>query len=224
MSGVWQETLARLVDTSAPALPALWLSQLWLQLGWGVVLACLGVAWVRGWSRHSGARYGVAAVLMLWTILPGAFSPAYWLGLAFQAPSLAGGVLAGGYLLQMLRGARKQHWHTAPRAFPWIAWVWVLLGWALLFDTLALLPLELYRWGFSPMAAGAFLLLLLLPWLFRAGAVPQDQWTWAALLAVAGCVLLRLPSGNLWDAVLDPWLWVAAHVVMVRAVWSRVRT
>jgi hypothetical protein len=28
-----------------------------------------------------------------------------------------------------------------------------------------------------------------------------------------GFALLRLPSGNVWDAVLDPWLWLAAHVV-----------
>jgi hypothetical protein len=25
-------------------------------------------------------------------------------------------------------------------------------------------------------------------------------------------VVLRLPSGNVWDALLDPWLWIVLHV------------
>jgi hypothetical protein len=33
-------------------------------------------------------------------------------------------------------------------------------------------------------------------------------------------VLLRLPTGNLWDALLDPWLWVALHVLALRRVFG----
>jgi len=36
-------------------------------------------------------------------------------------------------------------------------------------------------------------------------------------------VLLRLPNGNLWDAVLDPWLWAGLHLVGLRWLWHRWR-
>lgn len=221
MNSLWQEFWLRLTDTTATGVPALWLTQGWLRLGWGVVLACLGVALLRRWSLFSRGRIGVAALLVCWALLPGALSPAYWFGLAFQAPSLAGVALAAVYLLRMLRRARKQHWHTVPPAFPWMAGVWVLLGWALLADTFAQGPWEMYRWGFSPLATGAFLMLTLLPWLFRGGAIFEDAWTFAALLAAVGGAVLGLPSGNVWDAVLDPWLWVAAHVAILHTFWRQ---
>jgi hypothetical protein len=31
----------------------------------------------------------------------------------------------------------------------------------------------------------------------------------------------RLPTGNLWDAVLDPWLWLALQGVLVRRLLRR---
>jgi hypothetical protein len=223
MSGVLQETLARLADTSAPALPAMGLSQFWLPLGWGVVLAGLGVALVRCWPHHAKAPHGVAAVLLLVMLLPGPWCPAYWLGLAFQLPSLATVALAGAYVFQVLRGAPKPFKPEAAPAFPFMVGLWVALGWALLLDTFALLPVELYRWGFSPWAVGVFLVLVLLPWALRGGAVPKNPWTVGALLAVAGFVVLRLPSGNLWDAVLDPWLWLAAHAMLLRSAAARWR-
>jgi hypothetical protein len=30
---------------------------------------------------------------------------------------------------------------------------------------------------------------------------------------------LRLPTGNVWDAVLDPWLWVLAQYLALRQLW-----
>jgi hypothetical protein len=214
MNSLWHEIWLRLTDTTAPGVPALWLTQAWLRMGWGVVLACLGVALLRRWSLHPVGRIGVAALLMCWALLPGAMSPAYWLGLAFQAPSVAGVAMAAACLLRMLRRARKQHWHVVSPAFPWMAGVWVLLGWALLADTFAQMPWEMYRWGFSPLATGAFLVLALLPWLIRGSAIIEDAWIRAALLGAVGGAMLGLPSGNVWDAVLDPWLWVAAHVAI----------
>jgi hypothetical protein len=29
----------------------------------------------------------------------------------------------------------------------------------------------------------------------------------------------RLPTGNAWDAVLDPWLWLVLQGYLVRAAW-----
>ena len=37
-----------------------------------------------------------------------------------------------------------------------------------------------------------------------------------APVALALFVLLRLPTGSAFDAVLDPWLWVALHAVALR--------
>ena len=92
----------------------------------------------------------------------------------------------------------------------------VLIGWALLLDTLALLPVQLYAWGFSPVGAVLVLLLGLTPWLLMARAPGSGLGAGVVLVAVLLFVLLRLPSGNVWDAVLDPWLWLALHVYVVR--------
>ena len=44
------------------------------------------------------------------------------------------------------------------------------------------------------------------------------------ILAVCGTALfvtLRLPTGNLWDALLDPLLWVVLHWMGLRWLWAR---
>jgi hypothetical protein len=96
----------------------------------------------------------------------------------------------------------------------------VLAGWALLLDTFALLPVQLYAWGFSPAAVGLVLLLVLLPWVAlgsAAGARRCDPWLVPIALLVFG--IWRLPTGNAWDAVLDPWLWLVLQGYLVRAAW-----
>jgi hypothetical protein len=37
-------------------------------------------------------------------------------------------------------------------------------------------------------------------------------------------VALRLPTGNVWDAVLDPWLWVWAQYQALGQLWFSLRT
>jgi hypothetical protein len=36
-------------------------------------------------------------------------------------------------------------------------------------------------------------------------------------------VSLRLPTGNLWDALLDPWLWLLLHAILLRRILSKRR-
>jgi hypothetical protein len=91
----------------------------------------------------------------------------------------------------------------------------VVLGWLLLLDTLALVPMQLYAWGFSPWSAGVALLLGLLPWIFQ-GISGLRSAGGLIVLAVVVFTLLRLPTGNVWDALLDPWLWVVLHVYLLR--------
>jgi hypothetical protein len=51
---------------------------------------------------------------------------------------------------------------------------------------------------------------------------PCNYLAWGGAVALMVFVLWRLPTGNVWDAVLDPWLWVALHFYLGRRVWLRV--
>jgi beta-lactamase regulating signal transducer with metallopeptidase domain len=64
-------------------------------------------------------------------------------------------------------------------------------------------------------------LLMLAPWALRTRAKGLSWQALCAVVAVLLFVALRLPSGNVWDAVLDPWLWLALHVFGVRALIRR---
>jgi hypothetical protein len=105
-----------------------------------------------------------------------------------------------------------------------LLWPLVALGGFLLLDTFAVLPLQIYAWGFSPLLLMGLLPLSLLPWLMRgpavAGQVVQSWLIPAALLLFAAT---RLPTGNLWDALLDPWLWLFLNAVLLRALLRRWR-
>ena len=79
------------------------------------------------------------------------------------------------------------------------------IGWLLLLDTLALLPVQLYALGFHPLTGGLMLLLGLLPCIVHGATSWRDEWVRVLPAAVVLFVLSRWPSGNVWDAVLDPW-------------------
>ena len=181
---------------------------------WALVLGG-AVCWLlRGRGRPM--QLSALALVLLWTALPGALSVSYWLGLAFKAPSLVSAAL--GLIAMVLALWPRLRPRLAPPApagagpWPWLRGLAVGLGWLLLLDMLALLPMSLYAWGFgTPALALTLLMLLLLGW--RWGAVPEAQpgllLTGAILLLF---VLTRWPSGNLWDALLDPLLWLGLQV------------
>lgn len=208
----------QLTRGDAPALPTLALTQLWLHLGWGVVLAWLGSAVAGWWSARRFVALVVALLLLASAWLPDPFSPAYWLGLAFQQPS---GVTVLLCALLLWRRARKvPHWWKDRRAAPASEFILlvalgVVMGWLLLLDSFALLPVQLYAWGFTPLAVALVALVALLPW-WAGGRHNHRLPAWVAPGAVVLFVALRLPTGNVWDAVLDPWLWIALHVYLVR--------
>jgi hypothetical protein len=202
---------------SAPALPSLWLMQLWLPLGWAVVLAALVVLASVRCTRHRGVVWGLPLLMALWTLWPGEWSPAYWLGLAFQAPSAMLVLLSAWLGGCALRGTRMDA--RPPSGAMALVVAAVLLGWALLLDSFAQLPVALYGLGFASPALAVVALLSLLP-LLQAGAATRMS-TWLAPLALLLFVLLRLPTGNVWDAVLDPWLWLGLQGYLLRAVLKR---
>ena len=216
----WMQAL---LSTESPLLPWPWLERLYLSAGWSAVLGA-SAAWLlqRWWLSAQGRgqsskawALGLPAVLALSCWLPGTLSPAYWLGLAFRAPSLVFTLLCA---LVLWRHYRMQ-WAAPLPLNMWRPWglAGVLLGWVLLLDAFALWPVSLYAVGFAPLALGVMVALGLLPWLLR------GAWPPSALLVLA-CVLfvaLRLPSGNLWDALMDPLLWLLLQVSSLRRLVRR---
>lgn len=202
---------------SAPALPPLWLMQLWLPLGWAVVLAAMVVLVCTRYTQRRGVVWGLPLLVAMWTLLPGEVSPAYWLGLAFQAPSILLVLLCAWAAWRALQGGAVMARPGKPAVT--LALVAVVLGWLLLLDTLAQLPVAFYALGFGAPALAVVALVSFLP-LLQAGASKHVS-SWLAPLAVLLLVLLRLPTGNVWDAVLDPWLWLGLHGYLLRAVLRR---
>jgi hypothetical protein len=218
--------------TGAAALPALALQQLWLPLGWGLVLAAL-VRWLVG--RVVSGRFqrtlpwGLAAGVLLWAWWPGPLSVSYWLGLAFQAPSGLTVLLACSALWRAWRGPAAAMALSAPAALGRMGgivlaccgWVLALLGWVLLLDTFAWWPLSLYAWGFGPQALGWVALASLVPMVVGGWRLPPAMYALPLVLLLF--VALRLPTGNVWDAVLDPWLWLSAQCLVLRQLWHSVK-
>lgn len=206
-----ESTLQMLLSTQTPLLPVPMAARAYLSVSWGLVLAAAAIAFMRlGGVTGPRLRRGLPLLFLLVCLLPGVASPAYWLGLAFRAPSLVSVLLCALIML----------WHYRPRtdastlfnALRRWAPLPVLLGWVLLLDTFALWPLSLYALGFAPLTLGVLVLLGLLPGLLR------GAWRLSALFVAAGAlyVVLRLPSGNIWDALLDPWLWLLLQLDWLR--------
>lgn len=214
--------IAALTALDAAALPSPWLMRLELFLGWSVVLAWVGVMLTSAWPRQ--VRLALASLLMAWCWVPGPYAPVHWLGLAFQAPSLSTVLLCALVLYTRLFPAEPDGAERSRLANPrglTLAGLGVVLGWLLLLDALAMLPVELYAWGFSPAATALAFGTALLPWMLSRGIRSVGARQWVAATSVVLFVGLRLPTGNVWDALLDPWLWVALHVYVVKSVWFR---
>lgn len=251
MIAQWIDGLALVLATDNPAMPTGAAMQVWLHLGWSVVLAWLGAALVgRCWPDHARrtrwhTRWeGCAALGLTASVwLPGSYSPAYWLGLAFQMPSVLTVLLCGGLLWE--RWAARSSVARQPQPPPLsqplsstrsrasgVATAWdrrsmvlvgfgVLSGWALLLDSFAVLPFTMYAFGLSSAALALVLIAVLLPWIVGGpeGRVGAYRW-WLAPVALVVFVVWRLPTGNVWDAVLDPWLWLVLNGQLAVALFS----
>ena len=205
----------------APLVPGLEAQALARPLLWALTLGG-AVHWLaRG--RSPRVRQTALVLVLLWVALPGSASLAYWLAQAFQMPSLSSAALGLAYLWRVWRGPPRAGVRDGARAatacqlIRSLRWLAVLLGWLLLLDLLALLPVALYGWGFGTPALAAVCVLFLAGWL-RWGAEPAAR-PWLALAAVVLLlfVLTRWPSGNLWDALLDPLLWLG---LQLRWLWA----
>lgn len=194
-----------------------------LHVFWALALGCATLLIARKLSREY--RLGLTIAVMSWTLLPGAASPAYWLGLAFQTPSLTSAVICLAWLVS------RRPW-TQGEGIPrsgcpmdvakLLTLAGVALGWVLLLDALAWLPVLVYAWGFSSAAFAAVVLLLTLIWVVggRVNGLLGASLT-ACVLGLF--VLTRLPTGNVWDALIDPWLWVGLQACWLVTAVRRLR-
>lgn len=185
------------------------------RVGWAIVAAAAIVHATPGARRWT--RYRVWTVLLLTSAavaLPGQLSFAYWLGLACQYPS---GLLVGccvASLWTRLHGERLVYQMPSRLAI-----VIAPAGALLYLDAIGWLAHGYYFWGFSQLAAPLFALAATgacVASIARDGLRPS---TLALIIALSLFTLLRLPTGNLWDALIDPLLWgwaCAAVVSMLR--------
>jgi hypothetical protein len=191
-----------------PVLPGLQM-HLWGQhLGWALVLAALA-AWLL--SRASAPVRRTAIVMAaLAALVPGPLGPVYWLALAYQMPSLASIALALWWLRGEVTGQRTR--------LPTALWASAAaLGLLLLLDTLALLPWAVYSKGFSTAAVTLWLVLSAL----MCTRPNLRGYGWVALVVGSTFAITRLPTGNLWDSLSDPWLFLLALAALLRRVARR---
>lgn len=198
-------------------LPDLSLQFVYARLAWALVLAALVTGlWPTAWRLPRRAPAAILGACLLAMALPGEASPAWHLGLAFQYPSA---LLAG---LCLARLVSRPHGAVVPPAGlprrttlpPALAAVVTVAGVALYLDAFGLLAGGYYYAGFGP---GAALCAVLLAGASALAAV-RGRFTIQAC-AILGALLLfalaRLPSGNLWDALVDPLLWGWALVSLL---------
>jgi hypothetical protein len=194
------------------ALPLSATLPLWVSLSWGMLAsACV----LRGQWGQTRTRH-LALVVFLLTALPSLHVAGYF-ALAFQTPSLVAVVWALWRWRDALRPTTARE--PLPAA---LVFVGVLLGWALVLDTLNSWPLgfnpQLYAWGFEASALWSAIAVLMTVAVWSRTSV---LWLLSALTVLAVFSLTRWPTGNVWDALLDPFVWVALHVQLWQAWRAR---
>lgn len=196
------------LNFSHAVLPHAALLPLWVKLSWAVVVSAVALRWTYRFKPTVWPAAVVAVILLLprTDVLSG------YLALAFQTPSLVLVAWALWCWIDVLQ--LREPVSTTPTP---VAGVGVLLGWALVLDTLNYWPSwfnpQLYALGFE--SAGLWWVLVLMAVVLLCAQVPK-RWVLSAVVVLTVYVWLRLPSGNVWDAVLDPFVWLALHAQLWR--------
>jgi hypothetical protein len=209
-----------------PLLPSAVMQRVGMGALWGVVLSWLVLACLGGMRLKLNApkQWAVVLIVMVLSVWPSTASPSYWLGLSFQSPSLVlAGVAAYGVWARLKPDAHTQGpWAARGAVVTWLCCLGVALGWLLMLDTLAFWPRSVYAFGFGYAALIAVALCVMV---LSGFAVRTHRPVPVGVLAVVLLVfaLTRLPSGNVWDALSDPLLWVGLHLKLIRDVLTSKR-
>ena len=198
------------------SLPDLALQAIYARLAWGVVMAAVVAGVVSRFPGRANVAAWAAGLVMAVMWLPGSASPAYWLGLMFQYPSM---MLVACCVISLRPVWGSKRVAPLPAGLAAV----LALGGALLYaDSSAWLSIGLYARAFDARLAPALALGLgaWAVWLIRA---ESNRTTGLSLMA---CVVVfsvtRLPSGNLFDTLLDPLLWIWSCGVALKALIRRV--
>lgn len=201
------------------SLPDLAWQVLYGQIAWGIVAAALVAALL-----PKRLRLGPAATLLLLAgsvalhLVPGSASPAYWLGLAFQYPSA---VLTGICLTQLWPG---RHAALPRAALPTgLAAAIVLAGAALYLEAIGMFSFGLYVAGFGPTGAPVAAVILAAGCAVAVLHGIGRAYALAVLGAITLFAVTRLPTGNLWAALIDPFLAAWAVGSLIGAAWRAAR-
>ena len=211
-------------------LPAVQLQWVALCLGWGIVLSCVSIEVLcRLWPRASGRAILLVGVLALASAaLPGAASAAYWLGLAFQWPSTMLVLLAGARCVHRFRAAAIDPMRPrstsavktrpAKPLFPVQAALPLLVAAVVLYAGTFGFGGFAYSAGYRDTAVLVLATMLVFGWYWlRPRANAAACFVSLALLLHVG---LRLPTGNAWDALIDPFVAMIALIVCLRSARS----
>ena len=204
-------------------LPELSWQFLYGRLAWALVMAALVMgAWPAAWRLPRRALAAIVAGCAVLAALPGEASSAWHLGLAFQYPS---GLLLGLCVAALLRRWRPgAHLRGAGPLLPMpAAALLAVVGLVLYLDAFGLISRGWYYAGFGPTAAPLAALLLAGACTYAIARGRRREQAAALLGACALFSLARLPSGNLWDALLDPLLWAWSLATLVVAGARRLR-
>jgi hypothetical protein len=206
--------------------PSLTVASLDRHLGWALTLTAVTLFVLQ--RAPKVVRFGLGATAFLIALVPATWSMSHWLGLAYQTPSLVTQGLALIYLLRVFvaRGiVSREQISTDDKWSLSFLLVAIAMGWILVLDTFAIFPISLYAFGYSKEAAFFGLGLAVAFWIIsmRGSTVQEGRYprhlAIVLLCAITIYTFTRLPSGNAWDAMLDPWLWIVAQSALVtRAV------
>lgn len=186
------------MGSSAAVLPVAWVSFVWLRFAWFVVLLVIGLWVLCKWSAK--ARLSWVLISFLLVVFPGDYSAVFQLGMAFQSPSSLAVLV---WLPMALRRSGSSSVQSGKYSFAWIfPLAGVILGWLLFLDTFALLPVQMHAWGFG---SHAFWLLC------GISAVAFAFGCYELILVSLLFAALHLPTGNVWDALMDPLFWIWLH-------------
>lgn len=201
------------------AWPAASALRLYGDVAWTLVVAaavCHAVPrrWIGFGPRAILVVAGLVALVGAVLLAVGRGAGAQALGLALQQPS---GLLTGLAVVALWRraavvdpGARASTLAAPTWPLAW-AWLWGVAGTLLYADTLGLLSLGWYPLGLPTQGHASWAALALAGATLAAWRMPAWRPAVVALaIALALHATLRLPTGNLWDALLDPVLWVWA--------------
>ncbi|MFM8246897.1 MAG: hypothetical protein ACKN9M_08085 [Burkholderiaceae bacterium] len=217
-------------DASAAITPSLTVLSIGMHVGWALVLGAVSAHLLR--RRRFGLRVSITFLVMAFCMLPNQWSLSWWLGLAFQTPSLVLQALCGLYLYRQWRSHDDAVPSQLTETTAWpmsLLMIAIGIGWLLALDTFALLTIQLYSIGFMPYAVLAALFFACLLQLISSRSdhsPPHQHYRMLAaivLISILVHLFTRLPSGNVWDALIDPWLWILAHLCVLNTLVSGIR-